>query len=198
MALTGEDSVLRRGVTSGLPVATFRLSRQRCCRRWLWQGLRGLAEAERGHTGTAGGVTVPSGQSRHGTGTSSLPASGSLVPVPCLCQDPGAPPGAHPAPCHSQTASLHSGCAPGRTGWASSAGPRCCSPMGSAASSGLWGERGPQCVSKPPNISLAPSPMAAPGGAAVQFRQSLGTCAALGAPRAQPRWGGAPTALHGA
>lgn len=57
VALTGEGSVLRRGVTSGLAAAAFRRSQQRCGRRWLWQGLRGLAEAERGHTGTGGGVT---------------------------------------------------------------------------------------------------------------------------------------------
>lgn len=59
-------------------MATFRLSRQRCCRRWLWQGLRGLAEAERGHTGTAGGVTAPSGQSRQDRA--------GTAPAPALCR----------------------------------------------------------------------------------------------------------------
>lgn len=36
-------------------------------------------------------MTTPSGQSWHSTSTSSLLASGSFIPVPCLCQDPCGP-----------------------------------------------------------------------------------------------------------
>lgn len=79
VALTGEASVLRRGVMSGLPAGPFRLSQQRCCRRWLWQGLRGLAEADRGHTGT--GDRSDHTVRTHGTGSSFLLAPVSQSPA---------------------------------------------------------------------------------------------------------------------
>lgn len=85
----------RRGVTSGLPAGPFRRSQQRCCRRWLWQGLRGLAEAERGHTGTGGGSEQQCHQSTGGTAPAP-PAPGGCGLLP---RSPVAERSQPPAPC---------------------------------------------------------------------------------------------------